>query len=184
MAQIISRLAEPDEWQLKLLGIVEQHGIQCWEIVYYADWEIYDVHFNNVTYDKISFWRCVLKRCSFADFSPAFHYFKLSNLIDVTFSKAGLEEIIFSRTSFKNVNFDNARLFKVKFGDCLFDSISFVNAKFIGTSFSGCDLRQINFDNVEMEDTRFGNCLLSDNLINHPRGYWEDTEKKTVFIVR
>lgn len=185
MARIISRLAEPDELQLKLLNIVEQHGIECWEIVYYSDWEIYDVHFNDVTYDKISFWRCILDRCSFADFSPASHYFASSNLVDVTFSSAGLEESIFSQINLKNVSFDNARLFKVSFKNSVFDNVSFVNAKLIGASFFGCDLRQINFDNVEMEYTRFGNCLLNDSLINHPKGVWDESSaEKKLFIVR
>ena len=185
MARIVSRLAEPDELQLKLLNIVEKHGIECWEIVYYSDWKIYDVHFNDVTYDKISFWRCIIERCSFADFSPAFHYFALSNLVDVTFSRAGLEKISFRRINFKNVSFENSRLFKVTFADSVFDNVSFVNAKLVGASFFGCDLSHINFDNVEIQDTSFGNCLLNDSLLNHPKGAWDESStEKELFIVR
>ncbi|PXX41638.1 pentapeptide repeat-containing protein [Undibacterium pigrum] len=184
MARIISRLVEPDELQLKLLDIVKQHGIECWEIVYYSDWEIYDVHFDDITNDEVSFYRCTLEQCSFADFSPAYHNFNNSTLVDVTFSKAGLKESLFSEVNFKNVTFDNANLLKVIFMDAIFENVSFANAELFKVNFYGCDLRHINFDNVEMRYTRFANCLLSDSLMNHPNGAWDDSSaEKKLFIV-
>ncbi|MFZ6747252.1 pentapeptide repeat-containing protein [Undibacterium sp. JH2W] len=183
MTHIVSRLLQPNEYQLEVLEIIKKQGFDDQRIEYFGDWEIRNARFSLQMNKEITFLKCLLQQCDFSDLDTVAHSLYESNVIDSNFTKSRFRKSWFESCVFENTDFSDTKFVNCHFKKVVFKNVSFDHTDLSDSSFRNCDLSQINLDTTLMWGAHFIDCILSDRFLSFPGGKWQKGPNGEVFVV-